>query len=266
METGLLESLKKYRLREGRDSLENFITEAFAWILKNHPDFSEYFLDRIMENPNMLLPEIDKKNCKWFTEYLLDKPSLNMVFRLDMVCLSNNNAIVFEHKVNANLSHNQLQKYKDSAANKFGDSKVVLITAQSSQHSQDPDLALCWYDIYNLIDDWLQKNTDTVAKFIFKDFLKLLKSENLDPGEPISHESIKLYDSLSNDYKKDIKIQKNIANLIKRVENEDWSLNIREGYEKFIQQEIPRYKYGKRWGRMGLDLLVHCGVNKMTIK
>ena len=38
MGTGLLESLKKHRL-------ENFITEAFAWILKNHSDFSKYFVD-----------------------------------------------------------------------------------------------------------------------------------------------------------------------------------------------------------------------------
>ena len=165
MGTGLLESLKKHRL-------ENFITEAFAWILKNHSDFSKYFVVWIMAKPNMELPEIDEKDCKWITQY-----NLYGVFP-DMVCLSNKNAIVFEHKVNADLSDNQLQKYKDCAAKKFGNSKVkvVLITAKSSQHSQNPDLALCWYDIYNLIDDWLQKNTDAVAKFIFKDFLKLLKT------------------------------------------------------------------------------------------
>ncbi|MEM6502043.1 MAG: hypothetical protein AAF685_09415, partial [Cyanobacteria bacterium P01_C01_bin.89] len=43
MGNGLLSSLRKYRPREGHDPLENFITEAFAWILRKHPDFSVFF-------------------------------------------------------------------------------------------------------------------------------------------------------------------------------------------------------------------------------
>jgi hypothetical protein len=49
MATGLLESLRKYRPREGKDPLENFITEAFSWILNNHLYFSEFFLIEIMK-------------------------------------------------------------------------------------------------------------------------------------------------------------------------------------------------------------------------
>ena len=50
METGLLESLRKYRPREGKDPLENFITEAFAWILNNYSDFAEFFINKYANN------------------------------------------------------------------------------------------------------------------------------------------------------------------------------------------------------------------------
>jgi len=57
----LLESLRKYRPREGKDPLENFITEAVSWILKNHADFSKYFLDYLLTTPNMQLQGWDNK-------------------------------------------------------------------------------------------------------------------------------------------------------------------------------------------------------------
>ncbi len=240
MKTGLLESLRKYRLRPEKDSLENFITEAFAWILKSYSDFSEYFLDWLMKKLNMQLPEIDKKDCEWTTQYNFDG-----VFP-DMVCLSNKNAIVFEHKTWSHLSKNQLQNYKDYAAKNFVDSKVVLITVNRSQHFQNPDLALCWYEIYNLISGWLDRNTD--ASFIFTDFLNLLKSEGMGPAAPISHESIMYYYTTVN-------LKQNIAELIKRVEHEDWSLYIGEGYKKFIPKGGRGYEYSETSGRMGLNLL-----------
>jgi len=37
---GLLESVRKYHPRKGTDPLENFITEAFAWMLNDCPEFA----------------------------------------------------------------------------------------------------------------------------------------------------------------------------------------------------------------------------------
>jgi hypothetical protein len=162
-----------------------------------------------------------------------------------MVCLSNNNAIVFENKAWSKLHKNQLKNYKDYATKNFINSKIVIITATHYQHRQNPDLALCWSDIYELIDSWLENNSDT--SFIFQDFLKLLKSEGMGPPAPISHESIMYYYTSVN-------LKKNIGNLIKRVENEDWSLNIKKGYKKFIENK-NRLKYGEAWGRMGIHFL-----------
>jgi len=239
METGLLESLRKYRPREGKDPLENFVTEAFAWILNNYSDFAEFFINEITAKPNMQLKEMDGKNCEWLTQYNFDG-----VFP-DMVCLSNSHAIVFEHKAWSHLHKDQLKNYRNYAAKNFVESKVVLITASSYQHSQNPDLALCWSDVFELISIWLDKNSN--APFIFQDFLRLLKSEGMGPPAPISHDSI-LY------YYASVDIKKNIGNLIKRVENEEWSVNIKSDFELFVENK-SRLAYGEAWGRMGLHLL-----------
>ncbi len=239
METGLLESLRKYQPREGNDPLENFITEAFAWILNSYSDFAEFFLNEIRAKPNMQLQEMDGKNCEWLTQYNFDG-----VFP-DMVCLSNNYAIVFEHKAWSHLHNNQLKNYKDYAAKNFVESKIVLITASRYQHDQDPDLALCWSDVYELISIWLNKNDN--APFIFQDFLRLLRSEGMGPPAPISHESIRYYYA-------SVDIKKNIGNLIKRIKNETWSENIDSDFELFVENK-SRLAYGEAWGRMGLHLL-----------
>lgn len=239
MHIGLLESLRKYTPKIGHDPLENFITDAFAWILNNNPEFSEFFINKILENPSMKLSEIEPKNCQWITQSNFDG-----VFP-DMVCISNNSAIIFEHKAWIELSENQLQNYKNYANQNFEQNKIVLITATKNQHSQNPDLALCWSDIYKLIETWLDKNID--ISFIFEDFLKLLKSEGMNPPAPISHVSIKYYYATS-------ELKQNISNLIKRVEHEDWSLHIKKDYELFVENKKGSV-YGEGWGKIGINLL-----------
>src|SRR5690554_7328012 len=48
-DAGLLVRLSSYRPREGRNSLEDFVTEAFAWLLQTNDDFQSAFLQLIAE-------------------------------------------------------------------------------------------------------------------------------------------------------------------------------------------------------------------------
>lgn len=228
MKTGLLESLRKYSPRERKDPLENFITEAFSWILNNYCDFSDFFLDQLKER-GLQSDGMTGKNCEWKTQEKTHdvKP--------DMVCVSttNENMIIFEHKTWSGLSENQLQKYRDAFSRiTDGEVEVVLITATRNQHEQGPDVALCWSDIYKLISDWIEKNTD--ASFIFEDFIKLLSSQGMGPPAPIAHASIKYYHEAK-------KLEKNIKDLIKRARNE-------------LVNSFPELNlnYNAKWGRVGL--------------
>lgn len=239
MQAGLLESLRKYRPREKSNPLENFITEAFAWVLRNNSSFSEHILEKIMNEPSMNLPSLDRAVCEWETQENFDG-----VFP-DMVCMSNNYAIVFEHKVWSELHNNQLENYRRYADKSFTDSKVVLIAATKYQHSQDPDLALCWRDIYKWIDEWLDKTDDD--QFIISDFQRLLKSEGLGPRAPISHDSIMYYYSST-----DLKSQ--IGKLVKNVENKEWEALVKEGYSLRVDNK-KRLAHGESAGRIGLHIL-----------
>ncbi len=239
MQKNLLASLRKYRPREHHDPLENFITEAFCWILDNHPDFSSFFLEKIMSNPGMHLPGFDSTTGAWETQYNFGE------YFPDMVYLSNNKIIIFEHKAWSKLHHNQIQNYRGFADKNFDDNKIVLITASKYQHEQDPDLALCWSDIYLWVSEWIDKHPG--VSFIFEDFIHLLKSEGMGPPAPISYESILYYYASEG-------IRNNISKLIVQVKNREWHKKIKQDYKMCVEKKRGKVS-GEAWGRIGLHLL-----------
>ena len=239
MATGLFEALRRYSLKENRDPLENFITEGFAWILNNYPDFGEFFLQKLEEKLKERGREwgIGNYDCEWLTQENFDGKYP------DMVCHFNgeNKAIIFEHKIWSRLHENQLANYKEYAQRNFDEYRLVLITATQQQHEQDPDLSLCWSDIYNLISDWEKSDN---SELLFRDFQQLLKSEGLGPPAPISHTSIRYHYETKN-------LKKNINDLIERVkgreeQNKEW--------KKMIKKDLDIRKRAS-WGRIGLELL-----------
>ena len=238
MATGLFEALRRYPRKENQDPLENFITEGFAWILNNYPDFGEFFLQKLEEKLKERGREwsIGNYDCEWRTQENFGGKYP------DMVCHFNgeNKAIIFEHKTWSRLHENQLANYKEYAKRNLDEYRLVLITATQQQHEQDPDLSLCWSDIYNLISDWEKSDN---SELLFRDFQQLLKSVGLGPPAPISHTSIRHYET------KDLK--KNINDLIERVkgreeQNKEW--------KKMIKKDLDIRKRAS-WGRIGLELL-----------
>ena len=253
MATGLFEALRRYSPRENRDPLENFITEGFAWLLNKHHVFGETFLKHLEKKLKEIGREWDFGNydCEWRTQ---ENFGGNYP---DMVCHFNeeNKAIVFEHKTWSSLSGDQLDNYKKHANNNFADYRIVLITATPQQHEQDPDLALCWSDIYDLIE----KSNN--SELLIKDFQQLLKSVGLGPPVPISH-SLTRYYYEAIDLKKNINnvitdFKKNIKDLIERVEgrevqDEEWKEMIKKDYRLDIPIQRGKDDF---YGRIGLDIL-----------
>lgn len=98
--------------------------------------------------------------------------------------------MVFEHKVWAGLHDDQLKNYRDYHHDAGNDYRLILITGHHSQHDQNPDLALCWHDIYVLFENHFEVSGQNANAWIIRDFLQLLKSEGLGPAAPISHTAI----------------------------------------------------------------------------
>ena len=233
MEVGLFEALRKYSPREGKDPLENFITEGFAWLLNKYPEFGEFFL-RHLEKKLQL--NVNKYDCKWSTQVNFNGKRPDMVYRWK------NKAIVFEHKTWKKLDEDQIKNYRDYAECNFDESRIVLITATKQQHEQCPDLALCWSDIYKLISDWEQKANGDIP-FLFKDFQELLKGEGLGPPAPISHVSIQYYWE-ARDMKQNL--EKLIERMMEREKRE-------EKWRRMIREDYSLEKYTK-YGKMGISL------------
>ena len=253
MATGLFEALRRYSPRENRDPLEDFITEGFAWLLNEYSEFGEFFLKYLEEKLKDEGKELNigNYNCQWRTQENFDGKRPDMVYHFN----GENKAIVFEHKtLGRDLDEGQLANYKEYACKNFDEYRIVLITATQQQHEQDPDLALCWSDIYNLISNWEERGNN---ELLIKDFQQLLKSVGLGPPAPISHTSIwyycKYYDVV-------IDLQKNMHDLRNRVQaraeqKEEWKEMIKKDYNlSILIQRGRKYDY---YGRIGLEILAY---------
>ncbi|TVP81252.1 MAG: hypothetical protein EA353_01860, partial [Puniceicoccaceae bacterium] len=186
---GILTSLRKYRTRDTSDPLENFVTEAFAWLLKNDPAWSLYFLQSLdcshASDPAVL------QDAQWSTQNNWGGKFPDMVCEL----ADPGFAYVFEHKVWSHLHADQLNNYRDYAAKQYGPAgfRVILITAHRGQHAQNPDEALCWEGVYLFIQKYLsdgRPDTASRAHYLMEDFLELLDELGLGPIGAFKREEV----------------------------------------------------------------------------
>ncbi len=208
---GLLVSLRKYRPRENSDPVENFITEAFAWLLRSSDEVQKAVLDLVNVQLQEPIP-ITLKDLAISTQENFNGKFPDMVWRGD------NEAIVFEHKVNSELHKNQLNNYRDFIKENVNDYRLVLITARKSQHAQGPDVALCWKQVYKCLHLLLKGMSDEKLSWSINEFLELLKSEGLGPVNPVNPFAIK-------NYQEAIKLVSQLNSMIYESKNNEWPLS-----------------------------------------
>lgn len=228
----LLVNLKKYRPREGMTPTENFVTEAFAYLLNNVPEVSVHFLFKLSELNPLPEPAIEcrQENVEWSTQQNFDGVYPDMFADLGSLKL------IFEHKVGASLHQGQLESYRNHAKKYYKNYLLILITRHESQHQQSPDLALCWRDVFNILSP-LMSQFDENGKnhWLLSEFLNLLKAEGLGPLAPMSFDAMwHLLEAK--------KFEKQFNDFIYQAKERTW-----HGMENFEVQ------VGRRWGRLGLE-------------
>jgi hypothetical protein len=234
----LLVVLSKYKPREKHTPLENFITESFAWLLRNNREFAtEFFHQMCNQQDPGKIKSIDTQTC------------LSGTYP-DMVIQTQSNVFLFEHKTYSPLSPNQLDKYREFGNKKYGEVSIVLITGSKSQHEQRPDIALTWLDVYQFIKN-VSSNLPTA---IFLDeFADLLKENGLGPQPALSFESIISY-LPSKNFRPDLeqilwKVYETIRNTNKIDSFYKNIAEIKEGNIKW-NGDIAKF-----WGRVGTEFL-----------
>lgn len=241
--TSLLTALRNYRPRENHDPLENFITEAFAWLLINHPKFGRFYLGRILSL--LGLGELPTgHSIKWETQV-----NLGGVYP-DLVGEVGAHAYLFEHKAWSPLHASQLDNYRAGAVQKYGKANyhLILITGGISQIDQNPNLGLCWHEVHAWITDW-QQHKEYEPDHLFVDFQHLLKSEGLGPPAPVSHEAILAYQPARS-------FEPALSSLIIRVSGYPWEkLLLPASTKSHLPWHHSLWRGKDRWGRFGINLL-----------
>lgn len=242
MKSSLLCALRDFRPREGHDPLENFITEAFAWLLINQEGFGRFYLSKVRQRLG-LAAEMPASPIEWET-----RMNLNGVFP-DLVGLEGCTAYLFEHKAWSHLHSNQLANYRRAAGKEYGPENfhLILVTGGRHQFDQNPDLALCWHDVHGWISEWLD-HKDCESDPLFEDFQTLLVSEGMGPPAPVSHEAILAYKPARS-------LEPCLLSLIQRAVHHDWKHQfplIATDPQLPWHRALPKGQ--DPWGRIGINL------------
>lgn len=211
---------------------ENFITNAFCWLLKHVPGLGKdylRFLRKRAEDPKRGFPTPEDEHVEWNTQTPFPREGKRPI-RPDMTCTYGKHGIVFEHKTWRVLSPGQLPEYRKHAPKPFQGSPIILITAHPGQHAQCPDLALLWSDVHKFLSDFRKsRDLDREADFTVREFQHLLRKRGLGPMENLSVEEVRSYRP----------VKRTLSSILEAVAERDWKGN------------NDRRKVRLEWGRLG---------------
>ena len=226
---------------------EDFITEVLCWLLDS-TDFGDGFLAKLTEIDDATVPEVGA-GCRWTTQerYELDGTAK----RPDMVCESadGNTALIFEHKVGADLHDRQLENYRRIGEREYGISGLILITARESQGDDEADCHLLWRDMHGWLSEWLCTAADDAGAFVARSFLALLEERGLGPMEEITVEQLRAIPAA-------LAGEQRIKLLVNRVAEHPVWQDLVAGVRDETARTVPdKRERDFRWGRSGLYLL-----------
>ncbi len=219
----LLVSLQKYASRPNYNPLENFITEAFAWLLRNNSDARKAFL-RLIDAKHPLHFDFLTQKPRCETQYYLDSGIA------DLVLFFGSYAIVIECKVWAGGRQEQVEQYKGSL-NRSGYENVVsvFLSPGLSYQTATADVCIKWSEVYKALAEGDMDDRRL-------EFLGFLDSQGLAPSLDLDCAAFayapKVYSTFSN-------------------LTEPWK-RIADRHNQTDNRLFPRSFFHDAWGRQGI--------------
>lgn len=197
MSESLFSRLFHYRESEKLSPRENYLTEMLAWMIDSLPQFGREYVNYLCGKcePNQIAETDNLFEVSAQTQVSVTNGFMDMVIKTDR-----NIGFICEHKVDSQLSENQIQKYLD-CHNEIDDSlnvifKTVLLTKSTEQHKEKADISITWYDVYEYFSEKFNKgeyNCKPEEKIIIDQFLMYLTEVGMGKRETINANAVEYY-------------------------------------------------------------------------
>ena len=250
MNESIFSSLFRYKQTDKMSPTENYLTDMLAWMINNLPSFGQDYV-LFLNSKCKEKAELDA-NCP-FAVSARTQVSVKDGF-IDMVIITDQNlGFICEHKVDSELSEDQIKKYYDCRAeiDSSLEFQTVLLTKAIIQHKQNANIQIIWHNVYEFFSDPIRKESYKAdEKIIIEQFLKYLTEVGMGMKEAINPNGVTHYSAainvepllsgVFNDIYRDFQKNNNIEVLCPRIHD-----FLRES--KFLLN-IP----GKESGRIGI--------------
>lgn len=187
-------ALFTFHPRNGHSPQENFLTEAFVYVIRNCEKARDSWLRHAIGEPVSTVTELRTRA----TERDSDDHRLIPDMTVSGVLSGGEHFVLYsEHKWNSPCDPRQLKKYLERAeaiAKKGLQARVIFIGASNTQadgaRSCDPRMrtnAFLWADVFEVLDRIRDKPP------ILLEFLEFMNEKGLSPGHPITTEAMMGY-------------------------------------------------------------------------
>jgi len=190
----LFGQLFTFRPREDYSSIENFLTESFAYFLRRDKDVCEAFVARVLgrkikiEGYDLETQRVERLPGR--TRF----PDLELMFRASS---GETYAIISEHKWNSEIRPEQLADYQEILSSKDADHRHLVTIVAGANQQREAQLApltlpidrthLLWEDVYRVLKNLNKQDS------LLGEFLEFMESHSLNPGRPIDSETMKAF-------------------------------------------------------------------------
>ncbi|MBR3025357.1 MAG: PD-(D/E)XK nuclease family protein [Oscillospiraceae bacterium] len=254
MEETLYSRLFQYRERQHLRPEENYLTEILAWTIENIPSFGEEYIKFLLSHDKSKDNSVSQDQLypyKVYTQYKVNFESDEVKYGyIDLVIITNNNiGFICEHKINSNLSEEQIAKYlrcKDQIENNT-DFKTVLVTKDEDQRTQEANIFITWNEIYNHFSEMIKDDEENDHNWIMtKQFLNYLTEVGMGEKETIKPSGVEFYCEA-------MKLEAQLSVMFTELKSKKWYTDC-PGLESFLPNHMnaPEY-FKKRWGRIGIE-------------
>ena len=235
MSSNLFEALRRYAPGPKRNPAEDYLTEAFAWLLNQHEGLGRNLAQRVVGER-----QLNEAPFEWRTQVHLGTGN----GRVDMVGEGGGVVLICEHKIDAQLGKHQLRKYERAAKERWpGKVFTALITRSKAQHTEEASAALTWAQVYEFVEDWNRDRDDAVVR----DFLAYLMGQGLSPAPQVTAQALAAYKPAQTLLPA---LEALFANLAEELRPEDFEALYRAMRQPDLSAR-PTYQKLK-WGRIGV--------------